>query len=324
MKIVHREFMPSRTNSVHAASVEFYNDIPYFAWFGGMREGFPDSSIYIQKLDNQYEFDIGQIAQWNPILVKMQDRLVLFSKVGQFCDRWNTLVNDITDIDNINCLEKFSNYSVLPAGLNASVKTRPIEFEDSWYFGASTETFMNWNSYIERYYVDPVEDFFKNPSSCLVSNFLIPKWTLGEKALSSPRNKGLIQPALWWGEIGPEAFMRSDLGYIYYWSPFENYAIQTQFENPNSGIDVVKHNGFLYLAYNPSKESRVPLHVAKIKQDEEHFEIIETIVIGDKVIKEALTNELSYPYMIEHDGRLHLTYTNGRCKIEYVVIDLED
>ena len=326
MKIIERRFLTSTTNSVHAASIEFFKGKPVFAWFGGMREGFPDSSIYIDGLDEQYCFNIGNEPQWNPILVNMSDyegdsdeeKLILFSKVGKFCDRWSTIINDISDLDS---KKNFSDYSVLPAGLNGPVKTRPVNYSGNWFFGASVENFMNWTSYLERYEIKLVDDFINNPGSCLVESFLIPSSMPHEKYQTKPSAKGLIQPSLWQDDKGViNAFMRSDLGFIYHWKNFEMCALPTKFENPNSGVDTVYDDGSLYLVYNPSKESRIPLLVDKLDED---FNVVESLVVADSVIDEALTQELSYPYMIEKDGFLHLVYTNGRKKIEYVVIDLE-
>ena len=142
---------------------------------------------------------------------------------------------------------------------------------------------------------------------------------------------GIIQPSLWINRKGNlNAFFRSSrgLGKIYYsysedsihelWSSPK----PTKLSNPNSGIDTVYYNNRLFLVYNPSETSRSPLNVVEL--DEDTFEIIEEITIEKNVpeSENAYSPELSYPYMIEHNGELHCVYTRGRSRIEYCVISV--
>jgi len=95
----------------------------------------------------------------------------------------------------------------------------------------------------------------------------------------------------------------------------------TDFLNPNSSVDTVYYDDRLFLVHNPSKDYRYPLCVSEL---DDSFNVIQKLKIGDKnsLGKSALTSELSYPYMIENDGKLHLTYTYGRSKIEHVIIKI--
>ena len=324
MEIIEKKFLDSDTRSVHAASIEFFKDKPVFSWFGGSREGSPDVAIYIDGLDGlekQYKFDIEGVSQWNPVLFNYkfkqnEEQLILFSKVGDFCDRWNTLVHDISNLDEE---KKFDNYRVLPAGFNGPVKTKPILAHQNFCFGSSVETFLNWSSYIEEISCNS-PDFMDNVGRTI--EFKRKNILVDHK--SSPRSKGIIQPSLWVdSNFTVNAFCRSDLGYIYHWrkSFLNDYAKPTRFENPNSGIDTVFHDGFLYLAYNPSKTNRFPLVIEKL---DDKFNTVDSLVIEESPMKEGLTQELSYPYMIQRDNKLHLVFTNARCKIEYCVIDLEN
>ena len=63
--------------------------------------------------------------------------------------------------------------------------------------------------------------------------------------------------------------------------------------------------------------------VSEIKNCEslENIKSEATLLINDKDEKNMLM-EFSYPYMIEHDGCLHLCYTYNRQKIEHVEISL--
>jgi len=104
MKIESRKYLNVETSTCHASTSAYFKDEPVFAWFGGQREGLPDSTIYIQFGDKEeskvYIIGAGNnVARWNPILFPYQDRLYLFVKSGDFCDRWQTFLYDITDLD---------------------------------------------------------------------------------------------------------------------------------------------------------------------------------------------------------------------------------
>ena len=64
---------------------------------------------------------------------------------------------------------------------------------------------------------------------------------------------------------------------------------------------------------------RNPLVIDEVK---DLNETVERIVIQEKVEKQTYSPELSYPYMIEENGKLHLVYTYGRTLIEYVIIEI--
>lgn len=338
MEIIEREFLPSKTRSVHAATIEFFNDHPVFSWFGGSREGMGDVSIYLYNLHGKKDMlvigDNDIIPRWNPILTKVKSSLFLFTKAGMFCDRWNTFIHDITNwTEGITNKEISGTATVLPAGLNGPVKTKPIIIDDVMYCGSSVETMYDWSSYIEAYDVC-YEDFsFLGRSNPI---FVSEKKIFLDQGVTK-KTLGIIQPSLWYDakKNKMKAFFRSSkgLGWIYYSETNdEDYMLwsepkPTNLQNPNSGMDVVCHNGDLYLAYNPSDEFRYPLVVSKIVQDEVDktvFITIETLEIRDNVSENNpfITQELSYPNMVERNGMLHLLYTYGRCKIEYIKIKL--
>ena len=93
----------------------------------------------------------------------------------------------------------------------------------------------------------------------------------------------------------------------------------TNFENPNSGVDTIYHNDRLFLVYNPSSEQRSPLVIAELDED---FCIVDELVVEEKVKEGTYSQELSYPYMVEKNNKIHLVYTYGRCTIEYVTIEI--
>jgi len=358
MKILSREFLKTPTPSVHAASIAFYEDHPVFSWFGGSREGNPDIAIYLNNLNNDGQnILIGskdRIPRWNPILVPINDKLILFEKSGVFCDRWQTFVHDISNwSNNITEKEIFQTAIVLPAGLNGPVKSCPIIDEEGYIVcGSSVETIYDWTSYIETFSI-----FFGNPIGVnyisrsrplnikTKTNFVSPRTGVTSRTL------GVIQPTLW-ATKGPlpgdedyqgrvyHAFFRSSrgLGKVYYSrsyvdedEDFDNewtLPVPTNLDNPNSAVDVVYHNDRLFLVHNPSTVLRNPLVLSEIDLFYDgscaECQIKDQIEITNKVDENIplISRELSYPYMIEHGGKLHLVYTYGRVKIEYITIEI--
>jgi predicted neuraminidase len=327
MEIVKRKYLTTKTPTCHASTSVFYQGEPVFAWFGGRREGEPDSAIYIKKGDHIYGIGTDKrVARWNPILFTHEDQLYVFVKAGVFCDRWQTFLYNITDIASGN----IPNPQVIPAGLNGPVKTAPIFKDGLMYCGSAVETSFDWTSYIEIFEMKNGALEFVDRTAPIVAEKEMIATRMG-MALSS---KGIIQPALWFeGDTLHSVFRSSSgLGKIYYaQGEYENgrlkmdsFATKTSLENPNSGVDVAQVNDDLYLVYNPSDIKRNPLCVAKVKRNDRDFEIEDEIAVLEEVDIDDMTytGELSYPYMIEENGQLHLTYTYGRSKIEYVVIDV--
>jgi len=336
MEIIHREFLPSDTRSVHASTIEIWNGHPVLAWFGGSREGEGDVSIYIYNLNNKKDIiklgDTDVVPRWNPILVNLGEKIILFEKVGVFCDRWATFIHDITNWDsNTTQKEIRHNQIVLPAGLNGPVKSRPLIKDGIMYCGSSFETIYDWTSYIEEYEIDNGQLIFKNRSKPLIEKEKI--IYSNHRSGKTERSLGIIQPTLWSQDDKLYAFFRSSNGLntIYFSeylrSEWSN-PIATNFPNPNSAVDVATCNGDLYLAWNPNPHDRFPLMVSKIRRKGKSsaFEVEDEICISndldyDNFYKKGCNSpELSYPYLTENDGKLHLTYTWGRKLIEHCVI----
>jgi len=302
-----------------------------FAWFGSnVGEGAPDSSIYIQYDDKVAVIgDKDRVPRWNPVLLACNNKLFLFIKIGMFCDRWATLIYDVSNIfDNNFDIDKIIP-QVVPAGINGPVKTKCIEKNGLIYCGSSVETIVDWSSYVElwSYNKDSESLIFVNRTSPLT----VDKIMYDDPYYGKRMSQGIIQPSLWVDKNGNmNAFFRSSrgLGKIYY--SFSNNELNdiwyppkpTHFENPNSGIDTVYMNGRLFLVYNPSNKSRHPLVINELEDN--MFTKIDEIVITEKIPEDEEVNspELSYPYMIQNNGKLHLVYTWGRSRCEYCVIEV--
>jgi predicted neuraminidase len=340
MEINNRRFLPTPTRSVHASTIEFWNDHPVFAWFGGSREGSEDVAIYLHNLnDEEKTITLGNrdgFPRWNPILYKHDDTLFMFEKIGAFCDRWQTFVHDITDWDeNTTEKEKRATAQVIPAGLNGPVKTRPVEVmsedgecEDNRLVvcGSAVETFFDWTSYFEYYQIEDGEwKFVKRSKPLEVKQKVSYRNPFNGRTQNS---LGIIQPAMWTEDNNIHSFFRSSGGLdhvFYYDNESSGDPVPTNMNNPNSGVDVAEVGDRLFIVMNPSPIERVPLVVREIERFSENgFKTVNEIEIRSKIDDDdtCISRELSYPYMVEHNGQLHLVYTYGRSKIEYVVIDV--
>jgi predicted neuraminidase len=212
----------------------------------------------------------------------------------------------------------------LPAGLNGPVKTKPIAYKGLIYCGSSVETIIDWTSYIEVYKIKKGKFEYVSRSQPLI----VPKKLYKDPYYGNRLTMGIIQPALWEVDGVLGCFFRSSrgLGEIYNTSGYAgedgNYIWldpeSTGLANPNSGVDVVHTNRRLFLVHNPSDTYRRPLVITEIGRDWGIH--LDKLVIQDETQGVTNSPELSYPYMIENDGKLHLVYTYGRSKIEYVTI----
>lgn len=333
MKIIDRKFLNVSTRTCHAGTIAFHNNEAVFGWFGGKQEGLPDSSIYIQYKDEVKSLGKRILAAyWNPILFTIEDELFLAYKVGKFCDSWQTFILNITDIENIEDLNKVER-QIIPAGLNFCVKTKPIEKDGLIYCGSSVETSFDWTSFIEtyRYKDDKFEHVSRSRPLTVEKNaYEYESIYYGQVRTLT---QGIIQPSLWKDDKGKlHAFFRSSRGLektyysCYQIDYYENYGgkwtspVPTRFPNPNSGIDTLYKNGRLFFVCNPNKTYRYPLVLKELDDD---FNDIEDLTIQEKVSTEddTLSSELSYPYMVENNDKIHLVYTYGRSKIEYLTIE---
>ena len=199
MEILERKFLPTQTRSSHAATIAFHNGNPVFSWFGGTTEGAGDVFIHIYDLNKSKEIikigDNDNIPRWNPILVPVKDKLFLFTRMGAFCDRWQTLIHDITDwCGEIPNKEILATAKTLPSGLNGPVKTKPIFIGNRMFCGSSVETFYDWTSYVEEYDISKGDICFRERSNPLG---VLEKNTYVVFSGVTKRSLGIIQPSLW-------------------------------------------------------------------------------------------------------------------------------
>ena len=329
MQIIDRKFLNVTTASCHASTTCFYKSKPIYSWFGGSREGNPDVAIYIQCEDKIYSIgENDDIPRWNPILFPYEDQLYLFVKIGIFCDRWNTIIYNISDILEPNFDINKTKCQIIPAGLNLAVKTKPIVLNGLVYCGSSVETIVDWSSYLETHIVKDGIFNYVDRSRPLT----VPKKTYDDPYYGPRMTLGIIQMALYHDYKNKHtplhAFFRSSRGLdrIYHASSYVNSVgrlswsnpIETKLENPNSGVDCLAlSNNRLFLVHNPSSTLRHPLVISELDKE---LNVIDELVIQKEVSGRTNSKELSYPYLISNDDKLYLTYTYGRSKIETITL----
>lgn len=347
LKIEEKNTLPRTTPSCHASTAIYFENRLIHAYFGGSREGSSDVHIYIHNLfgDNKthkipkplHKFYLN-LPTWNPILFQSENRLYMSYKIGKFCDSWATFIIPLSDI--LEGKKKTADFEGKPldAGLNFSVKTKPLIIDDFIVCGSSVETAFSWASYIEVY--------DKN------LNFL--GRSLPISALDS--GTSLIQPALWMDkDKNLHSLFRSrtevvENKFVYYSKSKKTYdgtvesllnwekPIVSNLSNPNSSIDVVYKENLnkIFVVLNPLQKYRanlaiVPIDPNKIKLTErelqfetENFHYLEGASIpmlseAKEIFKnrdmDVVKPEFSYPYIIDEpalDNGLRVCYTYYR------------
>jgi predicted neuraminidase len=333
MQLISNEFLPVPTISAHAGAITYFQGRKIAAWFGGDVEGACNTDIYTLQdgigIPTPLQVNFNNFPAWNPVFVQVAKRLFLFFKVGKFCDSWQTFYMEYKD-------GQFDRAGMgsLPAGLNGPVKTPPvIAGKNMIFFGSSVETWRSWASYIE------VFEFKKDKFKFLERSqpILLPQ---------DDKGGGLIQPALVADKRGDiHAFFRSKFTcQIWYGTDRNQFkTLKPLCPGPNSSVAAVWHDDFIYLACNPSPDSRMPLDILKMSMTKDGPSILDSFVVESDLdmtlyeVKEkavmhpsgqfnriiGTTEEFSYPYMIVNpDNNLELVYTYGRRGIKRAVVSV--
>ncbi|MBD3246045.1 MAG: sialidase [Candidatus Omnitrophica bacterium] len=297
----------SPTEKCHAPTIAETPQGLVTAWYGGSREGHPDTGIWV-SLQTEGKWSVPvEIARgerngrrmpcWNPVLAQLPDGpLLLFYKTGPSPKRWRGMMKRSYDGGL-----SWTDAEPLPDGIYGPAKNKPVLLDDGTLLcGGSTEA-GGWKVHFER-----------SPDRGKT-------WTRTEPIGARSRFDA-IQPALFPLHDGQvQALCRSrqrvivetrSFDYGKTWTPL----IATSLPNPNSGIDgMVLADGRRVLVYNDSRRRRTPLVVA-LSPDGVRWRKAAVLEVG--------RGPFSYPAVIQtKEGFVHITYTYQRRMIKHVVLD---
>lgn len=318
--------------SCHASTVlPMKNGVVLAAYFAGEYEKADDVAIWLSRRVNGVWLDpvkvakvYPDVAHWNPVLMPIPGGARLIFKVGRTITGWKSWTMTTQDAG-----VTWSEPEPYPAAHDdrGPVRNKPLILADgSMLAPDSVETEDEW-----RPRIDISCDYGASFPTCA----WIPLNTDGRGGAQIDRiaGKGAIQPTLWSSGQGIiHAFLRTTAGYIYR-SDSSDFgrtwctAYNTGLPNNNSGIDIARLDGALYLAMNPVSgdwADRTPLVIMKSIDNGATFKPYVTLedMQNDPTITEnrhnrRYTAEFSYPAIVSAFGKLHVTYTYLRRQICY-------
>lgn len=285
------------------------------AWFAGSCEKAPDAAIWFSKRTDKGWSDPVKIADkenipcWNPVLLAVEDELILFYKVGAEIADWKTMVKRSFDAGNSWSEEA----ELVPGnvGGRGPVKNKCIILKDNSILAPSSTERDGW-----KCFTDASFDGGKT-------------WTRSENvniARNGIKNSGLIQPTLWQDkEERLHMLMRSSEGYIFRsdWDEKANgwcEAYKTELPNNNCGIDLAMlDDGRLILVYNPVSgnwAARTPIAFSVSDDNADHWSAPQILdYVPCDTNKEYA--EFSYPAIISKGNEVFITYTWKRKTIAF-------
>ncbi len=296
-------------------------------WFGGSREGKPDTAIWGARETAPGTWaapvkiaDVGPIPHWNPVLSRdpalpADAPLRLVFKIGPHPVQWHSRQGWLDPVSMSlttpravpGAVSGAPTGSVADLGSDQTptdlgpVRSKPIRTPaGSWLAPASVESKQEWYARIDR------------------SNDGGATWSAGHAIrLADRRGLGIIQPALFLTQAGNPAFLaRSTEGVAFMaqstddgrtWSA----PTATALPNNNAGFDIERlEQGPLLLAYNPVSgdwAARTPLSLALSVDDGIQWQPI--------VHLETAQAEFSYPTLCRVGAEMAISYTAGRVGI---------
>lgn len=235
------------------------------AFFGGSFEGNTDTAIYLSLLDAgegrclwSGKVAASDEAHWNPVLFRCADQsLVLIFKAGNVIASWRSFIMRSADGG-----EHWSDpVELVPGdrGGRGPVRNKPVRLKNGWIACGGSLEEGEW-----RAFCDLTKDEFKTlrRSAEIYCDRKLLEQTRQDTehniavSLQSYSGKGVIQPTLWEDESGLHMLLRSTVGSVLRsdsrdhgltWSDTYRVAMP----NNNSGLDVERLDGVLYLACNP-------------------------------------------------------------------------
>ncbi|MEO8173663.1 MAG: sialidase family protein [Sediminibacterium sp.] len=316
--VIQREFIfdTASFESCHASTIVSLNkDLLMSAWFGGKFEGNNDVRIWGSFFRNNTWSKPVLLAEgvsenntpypcWNPVLFKARNGLLyLHYKVGPNPREWWALYKTSHDDG-----KTWSKATRLPEGFLGPIKNKPVQLAsgDILYPSSTESRDGTWNVQVEISDAS-LQQWKKIPVASNGFGVIQPTFlTYGKRMQMLCRSKQNVIAQSWSDDNGQS------------WSLFTSTALA----NPSSGIDAVTlQNGTQLLVYNPMPsgkewwEGRAVLKIA-LSKDGINWNNVYTL-------EEHTDDEYSYPAVIQDaSGRIHITYTSKRKRINYVSLDL--
>lgn len=307
-------------------------------YFAGTREGADDVGIWLSRRVEGIWRDPVRIAKvsdqphWNPVLMPIPGGARLVFKVGPDVPSWKSWTMTTKDGGaSWSAPEKYP----APNDACGPVRNKPLYLADgSMLAPDSVETATQWRPRIGISY-----DY----GASFPAMGWIPIEADGEPrgpkaghrgdSANFMAGKGAIQPTIWESAPGHiHALLRTTAGFIFR-SDSKDYgrswctAYATRIPNNNSGIDIAKLDGKLYLALNPLSENwgdRTPIALFRSSDNGKTFDpcaVLEDLGNDPKSPPakppRKYNAELSYPAIVAKGGKLYLTYTYLRRSIAY-------
>jgi len=315
-------------------------------WFGGSREGNPDTEIYFSmgspvftetNVGNRMEDISVEVnwtepvkltdlpeACWNPVLMVKQDKLLLFFKTGNSIASWQTMVmvgNGTPPLWSPPMPLVREDTS----GGRGPVRAKPVVLASGRICAGGSIERGEWQSFCD-YSDDGGATWTRSALlgiNLLDDNLLAADTAAGTEirpedlppvSSQSLNGRGVIQPVIWQETNGLlHMFMRSTEGYVY-----KSYSddmgkswsqpVPTSLRNNNSGLDVMRvPGGAVFTACNPVKGSWGPRTPLTL------FIGSEDGSVWDEVIElEKGKGEYSYPSLTYFHRGIWCSYTYNR------------
>jgi predicted neuraminidase len=308
---LHRRFIYETLAGVptcHASTVvELANGDLLAAWYGGVKEGTPDSSHYCARLRSgaaawnapQLLWDVPGHAAGNPRLFTTPDGILwalLPINDGKWCNGGTKFYRRLSHDQG----QTWSEPVHTPELDTLLGKNKPVVYPDGRF-------------------VVPVTMELTKASASIVYHPDTEAWTVSEP-IFLPGQRRCIQPTF---EVLADgrllAMFRTNVGRI--WQSYSSdrgdtwtEPVETELRNNESGIDLARlPNGHLVLAFNDTTKGRTPLNLAVSTDDGKTW--------PRRLVVEDVPGEYSYPAVITaRGGFIHLLYTHQRTRIAHLAV----
>ncbi len=301
---------------VHATTVLKVDDnLLLCAFFGGTSEGEDDVKIYLSAFNGEKWSTPKVVAQgdnvpcWNPVLLKNDEKITLFYKVGKPIPKWKTMFK--TSVDNGATWSEAQELVQGDIGGRGPVKNKAIILKNGNICApASVETRLAWDSFV---------DISDNGGISWDKGRFVPFNHLNADGT------GIIQPTLWEDdklymlirstESRVMKSCSSDGGKT--WTKAE----KTELLHNNSGIDCVRiQNGDVVVIYNPIPGNWADRNIIAYTVTHNNGESFEPCKVIEK--SEDTDAEFSYPAIITDDKYIYLTYTYNRKNVRFKIFEI--